>query len=98
MEMLDGNESDGGAAGEAVQTAPGSPSAVAEENLGILNIGVKAPLTSWNPEVVQMRWQVRWSAKGLQPVKPVLHLIGALTLRPGTACCCSCKPPSSSER
>ena len=40
------------------------------------NIGQKEPLTSWNPEIIQLRWQVRWTAKGLMPAKLALHLTG----------------------
>ena len=33
-------------------------------------------------------WMVRWSAKGLMPVKPVVHLVGSATLPPGRALKC----------
>ena len=59
------------------------------------NIGFLEPLASWNPEIVQLRWQVRWTAKGLMPVKPVLHLAGSLTLPAGHACRCSVVPLST---
>ena len=57
----------------------------------------KEPLTSWNPEIVQLRWQVRWTQKGLMPVKPVLHLTGSLALPAGHACRCSAAPGAAPQ-
>ena len=60
------------------------------------NIGNKENFEVWtaNDEVAEVLWIVRWTAKGLMPVRPVVHLKGALTLPVGKSCMV-CGPPSA---
>ena len=40
------------------------------------NLGYKEKLESWSSEALQLLWVVRWTAKGLMPVKPAVRLNG----------------------
>ena len=55
------------------------------------NLGNKFPLTTWGTASSTMvcLWHVRWSPKGLMPVKPAVHLVGELVLPAGRACLCT---------
>ena len=56
------------------------------------NIAQKEPCKTWaESEVVQLLWAVRWTSKGLMPVKPNVQLRKALELGPGRACACNLK-------
>ena len=52
----------------------------------INNIGTKEGVPSWNNSVTSIIWHVRWTQKGLQAIKPCVHLKGGLLLGPGRAC------------
>ena len=39
----------------------------------------------FNDAVAKIIWHVRWTAKGLMPVKPALHLAGSAVIPPGKA-------------
>lgn len=55
-----------------------------EVNIG--NIALKEAPGHWAGSAVTMvLWAVRWAQKGLQPIKPVVHLRGDLWLPPGRA-------------
>ena len=58
----------------------------AEKDITINTIACKEELKYWSTDVVQLMWIVRWTAKGLMPVKPVIHLKGQLTVPAGRAC------------
>ena len=62
---------------------------LADKDLYCHNIVTKEELKVWNTDVLKTLWVVRWTAKGLMPVKPVVHLNGSLNLLPGRACRCS---------
>ena len=47
------------------------------------NAGMKLPFRS--SPVLKVLWHVRWTTKGLSPVKPACHVIGQVTLAPGEA-------------
>ncbi len=49
------------------------------------NIACKEALNQWNSDVLMMVWVVRWTAKGLVPMKPTVHLRGELIFA-GWAC------------
>ena len=40
----------------------------------------------WRTQFTTILWQVKWVAKGLQPIRPVVVLKQAVTVPPGTAC------------
>ena len=61
---------------------------LADNDLNCHNIATKEELKVWNTDVLNTLWVVRWAAKGLMPVKPVVHLNGSLHLLPGRACRC----------
>jgi hypothetical protein len=55
--------------------------------VNINNIAVKEPMDTWKTsDHMRLLWAVRWVAKGLMPVKPVIHLKGHVALKPGKAC------------
>lgn len=54
-----------------------------------LNFGRKEPATAWSSHALAVHWAVRWAAKGLMPVKPIVHLKGSIALPPGRAILCS---------
>ena len=62
---------------------------LADKDLNCHNIASKEELKVWTSDVLKTLWVVRWAAKGLMPVKPVVHLNGSLNLLPGRACRCS---------
>ena len=66
---------------------------LADKDINCHNIAAKEELKVWNTDVLKTLWVVRWAAKGLMPVKPVVHLNGSRNLLPGRACCCSAKGP-----
>ena len=49
------------------------------------NIATKEELQYWMSEQMEVLWVVRWTAKGLMPVKPVVHIREACVLPPGRA-------------
>ena len=58
-----------------------------ESGLTVSNIGAKElPSTFAGLHCCQIVWHVRWTVRGLQPVKPMLHLTKRLTLPAGQAC------------
>ena len=57
------------------------------------NIASKEDVKHWNSGIMHVLWAVRWTAKGLQPIKPVVHLKGELVIPPGRACLCSGAQP-----
>ena len=62
------------------------------------NIGSKESFGVWKTsEVGHLLWSVRWTQKGLMPVKPGFYLKGALILPPGKCCllCGSVGPQKS---
>jgi hypothetical protein len=63
-------------------------SEAASADINHANIGAKESFPQWcASDVVSVLWVVRWTAKGLMPVKPVMHLTkGALVLPPGRCC------------
>ena len=50
------------------------------------NFASKESPEYWSNDVTTILWAVRWSAKGLMPVRPEVHLKAALVLQPGRAC------------
>ena len=62
---------------------------LADKDINCHNIAAKEEFKVWNTDVLNTLWVVRWTAKGLMPVKPTVHLTGSLTLLPGKACRCS---------
>ena len=62
---------------------------LADKGINCHNIAAKEEPKVWNTDVLNTLWVVRWAAKGLMPVKPVVHLNGTLNLLPGRACRCS---------
>ena len=53
------------------------------------NIGKMEPLPIWDQGCLHTLWCMRWAAKGLMPVKPVVHLNGNCVLPAGKACRCN---------
>ena len=49
------------------------------------SIGSKIPFSEWNSSVAGMYWLVRWSTKGLAPVRPLIHLKAEAVLPSGRA-------------
>ena len=45
--------------------------------------GACVPLKTWNTKYSQVLWQVKWTAKGLTPVKPAIYSKAELELLPG---------------
>ena len=41
--------------------------------------------TKWNTEVLELVWVVRWTAKGLMPIRPVVISRGEVTLESNNA-------------
>ena len=62
---------------------------LADKDINCHNIAAKEEPKVWNTDVLKTLWVVRWTAKGLMPVKPTVHLTGSLTLLLGKACRCS---------
>jgi hypothetical protein len=51
------------------------------------NIGTKEDVNVWETKSTHVLWNVRWTAKGLMPVKPAIYLKGGdLVLAAGRAC------------
>ena len=60
-----------------------------EEGVAITygNIGTKEDVNVWETKNTHVLWNVRWTAKGLMPVKPAIYLKGGdLVLAAGRAC------------
>ena len=57
--------------------------------LSINNLASRVPPKVWNSRCLHIIWVVRWTGKGLMPVKPVVHLRGQLALKAGGACLAS---------
>ena len=49
------------------------------------NIGAKVPFSTWDSRVTRILWLVRWTAKGLMPVKPCVHFSVEVALATGRA-------------
>ena len=61
--------------------------AEADSQLSPANIASKLPYEVWSKSnAVTMVWHVRWTAKGLQPVKPALFTKGAVVVPAGSCC------------
>ena len=69
------------------------PKEEASEKITISNIAAKetrANIEGDTPDpLLRFLWQVRWSAKGLLPVKPTLHLMRSGSLPAGRALSCN---------
>ena len=52
------------------------------------NVATKFQTATWASNTLAMMWMVRWSTKGLMPVKPVVHLLGSVDFPPGRALRC----------
>ena len=50
------------------------------------NLAMKEEPKTWNASCLHVLWVVRWTAKGLMPVKPQVHLKGSLILPAGRSC------------
>lgn len=58
-----------------------------EETLSSSNIGSRESLKTWmGLQQACLVWSVKWTLKGLQPVKPMVHISKKLTLPPGKSC------------
>ena len=44
---------------------------------------IHAPLEQWNTKVSAMLWQVKWTNKGLTPIKPAVYSLMEIELLPG---------------
>ena len=62
------------------------------EGTTLQNIGAKTTLSSFDNDCSQIYWIMRWSPKGLMPVKPVVYMKAGIALQPGTSCKCFPKP------
>ena len=62
---------------------------VANPEVSVNNMGCKEPASTWSSEVLGIVWLVRWTQKGLMPVKPAVYLRAGATLEPGQALLCS---------
>ena len=66
---------------------PFTPKEEAGSVLNIGNIGSKEDKNIWNSKCSRVFWNVRWTAKGLMPIKPAIYLHGGqLVLAAGRAC------------
>ncbi|CAE7298363.1 unnamed protein product [Symbiodinium sp. CCMP2592] len=53
------------------------------------NLALKENNTIWSEsKALCVLWHCRWTAKGLTPVKPAVHLKGGITVKPGKALNC----------
>ena len=52
----------------------------------IHNVAQKEPVNHWTNQATEVLWAVRWTQKGLMPVRPAVHLKAPLVLPPGHAC------------
>ena len=59
------------------------------------NMATKEPVSFWNNEVTHVVWSVRWSQKGLMPVKPGVLLKGELNLMSEQACSVTAAPAAA---
>ena len=50
-----------------------------------VSIGGKIPFNLWDTDVCCILWVVRWSSKGLIPVRPQVHLKSEVLLQTGRA-------------
>jgi hypothetical protein len=58
-------------------------------------IAAKEPTESYtSAPCLQLLWSVRWTTKGLMPVKPAVYLTGTIVMPPGRACDCTKKSAS----
>lgn len=58
-----------------------------ENKISVATIGQKEAPKHWEKcDALQILWACRWTTKGLQPVKPQVHLKGQLSLSTGQAC------------
>ena len=44
---------------------------------------IHAPLEQWNTKVSALLWQVKWTSKGLTPIKPAVYSLLEIELLPG---------------
>ena len=57
------------------------------------NIGARVKFNMWaQSEVSQSLWHVRWTQKGLMPIKPALYMAGGLVIPAEQACVLIGKP------
>jgi hypothetical protein len=57
------------------------------DNAKVGSIAAKEPVASYvSAQGLRVLWNVRWTAKGLMPVKPGVYLKGSVTLPPGKSC------------
>ena len=61
--------------------------ATKEEAISCSNIGCREPVATYSKLTnAQIIWTVKWTIKGLQPVKPQLHLLKKVCLPVGKSC------------
>ncbi|CAK9112393.1 unnamed protein product, partial [Durusdinium trenchii] len=66
---------------------PGKKEGAPEEAVTATNLAARVSMSSFQSlHCVAFVWHSKWTVKGLQPIKPMLHLVKALVLTPGTAC------------
>ena len=53
--------------------------------LGTNSIASTEAASLWNTHISKVLWHVRWTQKGLMPIKPAVHLIENVTLAAGRA-------------
>jgi hypothetical protein len=44
---------------------------------------IKLDEKSWNTNITHMLWQVRWTPKGLTPIKPAVYTLADINILPG---------------
>ena len=57
-----------------------------QSELTPLNFAVKEQTSVWETKVTSIVWHMRWTQKGLQPIKPAVHVKTAFTVGGGQAC------------
>ena len=63
----------------------------------ISNMGQKESAKVWNSGCLQVLWAVRWAAKGLMPIKPMILLRDSVTLPPGRGLLCTGSEPGPED-
>ena len=53
------------------------------------SVGISAPYEVWSGTAFRLMWIMRWTAKGLMPVKPVVYSVVDIDLLAGRAICMS---------
>jgi hypothetical protein len=50
------------------------------------NFAIKETTSAWETKVTSIVWHMRWTQKGLQPIKPAVHVKTAFSVGGGQAC------------